>query len=189
MQRRLEEYGKTVEITGFRNVHIKDARDLSKTLKSKLPEDCEIQLFDADLVATWEHLYFAVLNALMNKKGTRGISKTTAVETVLYASAQRQIQKAIDFIGLKPDSKNAAIVVVSNNTESVEEGLKAAAELLGNQPDESVLELSKPKLSRIRKAFKISDLELSASMSRGVNLEQALVDLVVERVALLSTRL
>jgi tRNA threonylcarbamoyladenosine modification (KEOPS) complex Cgi121 subunit len=189
MQRRLEEYGKTVEITGFRNVRVKDAKSLSQTLKDKLPPDCEVQLFDANLVATWEHLYFAVLNALMNLKSARGISRSIAVETVLYASSQRQIQKAIDFIGLKPNSENAAIVVVCANAESAKAALRTVAELVRAQPDESVLELSAAKIRRIRKAFIITKAELDAASARGVDFQNALVDLVVERVALLSTRL
>jgi tRNA threonylcarbamoyladenosine modification (KEOPS) complex Cgi121 subunit len=189
MQKRLEEYGKTVEITGFRNIHIKDGKTLSQTLARVLPRNCEVQFFDAALVATWEHLYFAVLNAIMNLKGPRGISMSVAVETVLYASAQRQIQKAIDFIGLKPDSKNAAVVVICENAESAKAGLEAASKLVGAEPDESVLELSKVKITRIKRAFDITNAELCSAMARGVSDEQAIVDLVVERVALLSTRL
>jgi tRNA threonylcarbamoyladenosine modification (KEOPS) complex Cgi121 subunit len=189
MQRRLEEYGKTVEITGFRNIRIKDGKRLSQTLTGMLPRDCEVQFFDAALVATWEHLYFAVFNAIMNLKSTRGISKSIAVESVLYASAQRQIQKAIDFIGLKSDSENAAVVVICENAESVKAGLEAASKLIGAQPDESVLEMSKVKMVRLRKDFSITNAELYAAKARGVSDEQAIVDLVVERVALLSTRL
>jgi len=189
MQRRLEEYGKIVEITGFRNAHIKDARSFSQILAGKLPTDCEVQFFDADLVATWQHLYFAVLNALMNLKSNRGISNSIAVETVLYASAQRQILKAINFIGLKPDSENAAMVVICENAESAKAGLDAAAKLVGAQLDESVLELTETKAKRIRKVFDISDEEINVAKTRSVGSEQALVDLVVERVALLSTRL
>jgi hypothetical protein len=47
--------------------------------------------------------------------------------------------------------------------------------------------VSKTKISRIRSAFKISDVELEALAATG-NDEQALVDAVVERVALLSTQ-
>lgn len=189
MRSHLEEYGKFVEITGFRNVRVKDAKGLSKTLIDKFPVDCDVQFFDANLVATWQHLYFAVLNALMNIETERCISKSIAVETVLYASAQRQIRKAIDFIGLKPKSENAAIVVVCNNEESGGAVIEAASALLGAVPDESVLELSKAKANLIRNAFGIGEAELDASISRGVNKDQALVELVVERVALLSTRL
>jgi tRNA threonylcarbamoyladenosine modification (KEOPS) complex Cgi121 subunit len=189
MQKRLEEYGKTVEINGFRNVCVEDAKDLSKTLKDKIPVTCDAQLFDANLVATWQHLYFAVLNAVMNLNSARGISKSIAVETLLYASAQGQISRAIDFIGLKPNSKNAAIVIVCKDAESAEAAIKPASKLLGTEPDESVLVLTKAKISHIKKAFKISEAELDASMSRGINSEQAIVDLVVERVALLSTRI
>jgi len=189
MQKRLEEFGKTVEITGFRNVHIKDAKFISQTLMSKLSGHCEIQFFDADLVATWQHLYFAVINAIMNLRSSRRISKSIAVETVLYACAQKQIQKAIDIIGLKPSSENAALIAICEDETSAKDGLEEVSKFLGSIPDDSVLELSKLKIERIRKAFDITQTELTAAAASGANEEQALVDLVVERVALLSTRL
>ncbi|HTY75414.1 MAG TPA: KEOPS complex subunit Cgi121 [Candidatus Nanoarchaeia archaeon] len=189
MQKRLEEYGKTIEITGFRNIHIRDAKFISQTLTSRLNGDCEIQFFDADLVATWQHLYFAVLNAIMNLRSSRRISKSIAVETVLYACAQKQIQKAIDIIGLKPNCENAALVVICEDEASATAGLDKVSKFLGSMPDDSVLELSKLKIERIRKAFDITQTELTTASASGVNEEQALVDLVVERVALLSTRL
>lgn len=188
MLKRLEAYMKFVEISGFRGVQIDDAKAFSNALLSKLPRGCEVQLFDADLVATWQHLYFAALNAAMNFKSKRGVSKSLAVETVLYASGQGQIQKAIDLIGLKFDSKNAAVVVICDKAESAAVGLEAVAKLLGAKPDESVLDLTPTKIVRIRKAFDISDAELEAVSARSRG-EAALIDLVVERVALLSTRL
>jgi tRNA threonylcarbamoyladenosine modification (KEOPS) complex Cgi121 subunit len=186
MLKTIDEYQKAVEITGFCNVSISDAKKISQNLQSKLPNNCEIQLFDADLVATWQHLYFATINALMAFKNGRNISKSLALETVLYASAQGQIQKALENIGVKPETKNVAILLICQKSESAKTGLEATAKLLGAQPDESVLELSPAKIKRIRKAFDITDAELEAK-SANVGSEKVLVDLVVERVALLST--
>jgi len=187
MLKRIEEYGKYVEISGFRNVQIENTPAFIVALRKDLPEDVEVQLLEADLVATWQHLYFSVLNALMAQKNKRNISKSLAVETVLYASAQRQIKKAIEIIGVKPVSKNIAAVLISANADSIKLGLIVIAKCLGVQPDETVLELSKAKIAGIQRVFGISDLELETVVAGDT--EEALVAGVVEHMALLSTQL
>jgi KEOPS complex subunit Cgi121 len=187
MLKHIDEYGKYVEITGFRNVKVKDAKDFLKSLRVDMVDDFEVQLYNADLVATWQHLYFAALNALMAFKTKRNISKTLAVETVLYASAQRQIKKAIDLIGVKPETTNIAIMLMGKNEESTKAGLSVVSEQIGADIDETVLDLSETKNRNLQNAFDISEGELDASGS--CNSEQRLVDLIIERIALLSTRL
>jgi tRNA threonylcarbamoyladenosine modification (KEOPS) complex Cgi121 subunit len=184
----IEEAGKYVEITGFRNVDIKDAEEFVKVARKGTPKSCWVQFFDAELVATWQHLYFAVLNALLAFRSGRNVSKSVAMEAMLYASAQRQISKALQFIGVKRDAKNVAVVVLGESPASVEAILSAVAKRVGVEPDESVLAISEEKAQRIREAFGITVTELETVMGKGDGV-QALVDLVVERVALLSTRL
>jgi tRNA threonylcarbamoyladenosine modification (KEOPS) complex Cgi121 subunit len=188
MLRELEEYGKYVEITGFRKIAIGDAKAFMDVVCKDLTDGVEVQLFDADLVATWEHLYFAALNALMAFKSKQNISRSLAVEMALYASAQRQIKKAIAQIGVKPGSGNIAVMVVGGDVAAVEAGLSVVAKRLGAEPDDAVLELSETKTQRIRAAFGVSDAELKAASSTN-DAARALVDLVIEHVALLSTRL
>jgi tRNA threonylcarbamoyladenosine modification (KEOPS) complex Cgi121 subunit len=188
MLKKLEEYSKYVEITGYRNVKIKDAKELLNTVRGEAIQDVEVQFFDADLVASWNHLYFAVLNALMTLRSGRNISKSLAVEVILYASAQRQIKKAIELIGVKNCSKNVAVVILGANADSVKTGLCTVTKCLKLEPDASVLELSKEKMQRIKCAFGISDLELETVTAKKDS-EQALIDSVIERVALLSTQL
>jgi len=188
MLKHVEEYGKYVEISGFRNVTVADAPKFLSMLHGDLPEGVEVQLLNADLIASWQHLYFAVLNALMAHKTKHGISKSLAVETALYASAQRQIKKAISTVGLKPQCRNIAAIIIGENPDATRKALYAIAQHLGAQPDEEVLKLSDAKVQRIRSAFDISDTELEVVTTKG-NPDQALVDLVIERVALLSTQL
>jgi tRNA threonylcarbamoyladenosine modification (KEOPS) complex Cgi121 subunit len=188
MLKHLQEDEKYVEITGFRNVQIKDAAEFLRAVRDGMPAEAEVQLFDADLVASWQHLYFAVLNALMAFRTGRNISKSVAVEVMLYASAQRQIKKAIELIGVTKNTANLAAVVVSGKAESVKRALAAIANCISAEPDERVLELSTRKVQRIRRAFAVSDLELETVATKD-GAVQALVDLVVERVALLSTQL
>jgi tRNA threonylcarbamoyladenosine modification (KEOPS) complex Cgi121 subunit len=188
MLKRIEGFEKFVEISGFRQVRIGDAKAFVQQAGKELPEGVEVQLFDADLIASWQHLYFAALNAFQAFQTKRSISKSLALETALYASAQRQIKKALDFIGVKPETTKVAVLVLGSNADSVEGGLLAVAKQLGAEPDETILDLRPAKVNRIRGAFDVSETELKTVSSRG-DAAQALVDVVVERVALLSTRL
>jgi tRNA threonylcarbamoyladenosine modification (KEOPS) complex Cgi121 subunit len=184
----IEETGKYVEITGFRNVRVGDAEEFVKAVRNEKQQRVWVQFFDAELVATWQHLHFAVLNALLAFKNERNISKSVAMEAMLYASAQRQIKKAIAFMGVKCDSANVAVVIIGESLDSVKAVLSAVSKRIGAEPDEAVLELSRKKAQRIREAFGITEKELEAVMEKN-NADQALVKLVIERMALLSTRL
>ena len=186
MLKYMEEFGRHVAVAGFRNVKISDVEGFLKSVRKRLAKNVEAQFFDAGLVATWQHLYFAALNALNAFKNGINISKSLAVETMLYASAQRQIRKAMELMGIKPNSEAIAVLVLGEKASDVEAALKTIFEIVGGQRDDAVLELSREKIQAIRKAFDISDAELEAVV-RGNDLEHALVNLVIERVALLAT--
>ncbi|MFB3888966.1 MAG: KEOPS complex subunit Cgi121 [Candidatus Bathyarchaeia archaeon] len=187
MLKHLGEHSMYVEIAGFRDVAVKDSEELLKAVRRNLPAHVEIQLFDADLVATWQHLYFSALNALTAFRSGRGVSKSLAVETVLYASTERQIKKAIQCLGVKPSSRNVAAVILTGNAGLAEAGLEVVAKCLGKEPDDAVLELTEEKVKRVRAVFAISDAELQTVLEKSS--ADAVVDLVLERVALLSTHL
>ena len=110
------------------------------------------------------------------------------METMLYASAQRQIQKAIEFIGVKCASADVAVVVIGENSEAVDALLSAVSKHIGEETDDGVLEVSREKAEGIREAFDITDVEFEAALEKNDG-EDALVDLVIERVALLPTQL
>ena len=177
-----------VGITGFRNAQIADFTALLEGTRSERPQRVWVQLFNADLVATWEHLYFAVINALTAFRSKRNISKSPAMETMLYASAQRQIEKALAKMGVKRGVSNVAVTVIGESPESVKATLTAVSKLVGIAADESVLELQAEKLQGIRRAFGITENELIAILEKG-NVEQAVANLVIERMALLQTQL
>lgn len=188
MLKHIEEAGKYLEITGFRNLCIEDAEDFVKVTRKGVPQSIWIQFFNAELVASWQHLYFAVLNALLAFKNESNISKSVAMEAMLYASAQRQIRKAIELMGVKCSSSNVAVVVIGESAESVESVLSVVSKRVGKETNDAVLELSKEKVHGIREAFGITKTELETVMEKD-NDKDALVNLVIERVALLSTQL
>jgi KEOPS complex subunit Cgi121 len=182
----MEEFGRYVEITGYRGITFAKAEAFLKANR-KQTQPVDIQFFDAKYIATQEHLYFAAQNALQAFKNKTNISKTPAVETLLYASAQRQIQKAIDRSGIKPQTTNMAAVLIGDDPDKIEALKQEVSACVGLEPDESVLEMTKDKLEKIRKAFEITDKEIE-TVTKG-NVDRAVVNLVIEQVALLATQL
>jgi tRNA threonylcarbamoyladenosine modification (KEOPS) complex Cgi121 subunit len=188
MLKSLKEYRMFMEITGFRDVKVENANALVNAICEEMPEGVEVQLFDASLVASWEHLYYAALNACGAFQAGRNLSKSHAMEAMLYASARRQIKKALDFFGVKQGTSNVAVLLLGKDISSVSGGFSLLAKWFDKKPDESVLDLSEEKRKLIGKAFVVSNIELNAVSVNG-NGDQALVNLIIERVALLSTKL
>ena len=184
----LKEYGKYAEITGYRNIKFARAEAFLKANRKETQETVDVQFFDARLIATQEHLYFAALNALQAFQNKTHISKSLAMETMLYASAQRQIQKAIQHCGIKSETTSMAVIIIGEDPTQLKTMLEAISTYVGVEPDEKVLEISNFKEHEIIEAFQITDQELKAVM-KNENREEAVVNLVIERVALLATQL
>ena len=79
----LKEYGQYVEITGYKDVAFDRVEAFLKADRKKIGQSVNIQFFDAELIATQEHLYFAVLNAPQAFKNKTNRSKSPAMETLL----------------------------------------------------------------------------------------------------------
>jgi tRNA threonylcarbamoyladenosine modification (KEOPS) complex Cgi121 subunit len=184
----LKEYGKYAEITGYRNIKFAKAEAFLKANRKETRENLDLQFFDAQLIATQEHLYFAALNALQAFQNKTNISKSPAMETMLYASAQRQIQKAIQRCGITPETTSMAVIIIGEDPTQLKTMLRAISTCVGVEPDEKVLEVSKFKQQKIIETFQITDQELKTVM-KNENRTEAVVNLVIERVALLATQL
>lgn len=186
MLKPIEEFGKYVLIAGLKDVNIDDTEKFLEKF-SKENFGVEIQFFDARLVAGWQHVYFAVLNALTAFKNKRNISKNLAMETLLYASAQRQIRKALEKLGIKPKTTQLALAIVGEEQKAIKTALNAIIRAAKAKRDDKVLELTEEKIPDIKENYAISDTELAAVMRKG-DLKKALVDIVLERMALLATQ-
>ncbi len=179
------EHRKHIIITGFRDVRIDVANALLEKAKDNNCQNTIIQFFNGNLVATWEHLYFAALNALNAFASQKNISRNITIEMMLYASTQRQIIKAIEFMGVKNGVGNVAIAAIDNNKHRLETSVEAIKDYFGKQPDDRVLDLSPSKINRVSKAFRVTDTEIETIAGKS-SLEQTLVELIIERMALLS---
>jgi len=184
---RLADFNKHVAIAGFREVKLEDVNRFFQAVKDKTENAC-VQFFDASLIAGWEHLHFAVLNTLNAFKSKANISSSTAMETLLYASAQRQIKEAVRLIGIKPSTRHVAVLIIAKTPGQAESVLRVVSQLLGGRPDDSVVELTDAKTDGVRKLFDLSNAELESKLQREGFEKQALVDMVIEHMALLVTR-
>jgi tRNA threonylcarbamoyladenosine modification (KEOPS) complex Cgi121 subunit len=182
-----EEFETYAAIAGFRNARIKNPKQFLQKISKEKPANVEAQFFDATFIATWQHLYFATLNALSAFENKNNISKSLAMEIMLYASAQGQIHKATESFGISSKSTEVAAVIVGKRQKDVNLALSMIEEQIDAKQDDAVLEFSKEKTKTIRKTFGISETEAKTVM-KGSSFENALVDLVIERMALLATR-
>jgi KEOPS complex subunit Cgi121 len=187
MNGKTEDPSENIIIVGFRNVQIEDANAFLEHFR-KENREASVQFFDAKHVAGPQHLYFAALNALNAFEKNTNISNNLAVEALLYASAQRQINKAVKMLGIKQDSSEVAALIITENRHKNSDYLRLVTKTVPGERDDSVLELTNKKSGNIKKLFGISDLEFETKLEKEGLEKQALTDLVIERMALLVTK-
>ena len=183
----LEGFGKQLMVAGFRNVRIGDVNQFLKRVKDKT-DGVVVQFFDASLIAGAEHLRFAALNALNAFKSKVNISDSVAMETLLYASSQRQIKEALMHLGIGPSTDSVAVLVLAETSAQAYSTMKVVARLVGGRRDDSVLDLTDAKAAALKKLFDISEAELESKAVQKGREADALIDLIIEHLALLVTQ-
>ncbi len=187
--RYIREYGIYLFAAGLRVAKPIISESLLEIIHHHTSSEVEIQLLNADLMATRKHLYFAVLNALKAFRTGKNISKSLKMEIMLYASAQRQISKATLLIGIKPSTANIAVAILGKKTEAIESALSMIKRYTEGTVDDRVFELSRTKIGRICVSFEISDLELETMRNRAKDgYDEAIVSAIIERMALVATQ-
>ena len=187
MVKYIDEFGLCLAITAYKNVKIENVEEFIQNIR-KETGNVTVQFFDARFVAGYEHLYFAVLNALTAFKNGLSISKNLAIEILLYAAAERQIRNAVQLLGVREDTAKVAVVVLAESKDEVVKALDKVSSIIQAEEDENILEIDDKKFETIKKLFNVSDLELEAKLERKGLEKEALKDLIIERVALLVTR-
>ena len=187
MIRKLNELNKNIGIVGFSNVKIQNINTFLEQFR-KENKEAPIQFFDAKKVAGPQHLYFAALNAMNAYEKKINISNNLAVESLLYASAQRQITKAVKMLGIQQDTADVAALIIAENSHEKKDGLGLVTKMIPGECNDSVLELSNKKIMDIKKLFGITDLEFETKLKNQELEKEALTDLIIERMALLVTK-
>lgn len=170
-----------VAVGGFRVKAVKDVRVLVKAVNDAASPH-PAQIVDAAKVAGRDHLFIAAVNAVKSTDTGVAVSKNITVEALLYASAQDQITKALEMLGVTSKSTTVALMVFAKSKAEAEGAYKKASAHLGAE-DDSVLDLDEEKAASLKKTYGVGEEELKAAGG-----SSALGGLIVERGALLSLR-
>jgi tRNA threonylcarbamoyladenosine modification (KEOPS) complex Cgi121 subunit len=170
---------------GFAKTSILDPRHTLEQLRS-VDNRAEVQLVKADLIAGPEHLQFAARNALYSFKGKRRRSKSLAMELLLYISCQRQIAKAIKFLGVDPKDSRIALVALSDSKDAIQRLARQAGSMISGEEDDSQIEIgSKQKMAKLQDSYGVTGKGIEAARLEGETDSSVLKRLIVERSALL----
>ena len=126
-----------------------------------------IQLLNADAIAGSNHIVHGVNQAFLAFERGENLAKDISVEIVLRCSAQRQISKAFNILGLKEGKMNLCAVLI--NCKDYTSQLSSIFTL-----DDSVLISDDEKLMEI---YKISDIEVE---------NMSLEDIIIDRITKLT---
>ena len=160
-----------------------------KELRAEIPGK-DIQFFDGGHIAGKEHLEIAAINASHAFKSGINISRSLAMETLLYASAQRQIDAAIAKIGVTAESEIVGFIAFSETEHDARVLEGRIAQAVRAELNEGILdEWSEKKAVNMTTLYGINATELEAIKMPGQEVQSAIKKAVVERVALLSTRI
>ncbi|MGZ7160461.1 MAG: KEOPS complex subunit Cgi121, partial [Methanobacterium sp.] len=130
--------------------------DLMKKI-NQISNNCKIQLLNADGIAGYEHILHATLHAIKAFERNENIANDLGIEICVRASAQRQISKALQILGIKKDEMNICAVAVDCNTDILNE----LEDILDKRDDEVL----NPDQKTLKKIYDISDEELENSGS------------------------
>ena len=176
---------KVLGIEGFRILTESEMKEVVDSVRGVNPDLC-IQLFDSDKVAGPDHLRFAVLNAMKAFVSKTNVSENLAVEILLYASGHTQIDEAIRLFGATDNTKNLALLIVADNDNLVCEALAKIHSLVPGTVDDSILD--RWSVEEVVRLFDINEQQIRAVRRRGESLKSSVCRLVLERMAILSTR-
>ena len=159
--------GYQIKIAGFKS-SINDYEEIMqkvkeisrKTVKRELSgentdKDCTVQLLNADGIAGSEHIIHATLHAIKAFKRHQNIAQDLGLEICVRASAQRQISKAINILGIKNGEINICAVAVGCSNDLMDQ----MESLLGKRDDDVI----KPDNTVLKSIYGISDLEVNTA--------------------------
>ena len=143
-----------VEIAGFKG-NIKNVQETLKDIENIRNSCCDvgiIQLMDAKSIAGKRHLEHGVVQAMKAFERGENLANDLGIEVLLRTSAQRQISKAFDILGLKVGDMDIAVVMIDCPDYFIDELSEYFVR------DDSVLEAEE---SILKEVYDISEKELS----------------------------
>ncbi len=159
-------YMDNIKIIGFR-ANIDSVGDTLDRINSIKKDGEIIQLLNADSIVSKNHIIHGVNQAFLAFERGENLAKDISVEIVLRCSAQRQISKAFNLLGLHEGEMNLCAVLI--NCEDYSDELSNMFTL-----DDSVLT---PDAENLIKVYDICDVELE-----NMSVEEIVIDRITKLV-------
>ena len=180
----------TVTAVGISEIHNSNSlsqNELLELAKSLASLGLTVQLMNGHLIVDETHLLSSAQNALNAQDGDYMHSRSLDVEVIVYASAQRQIGKALEDLGVFDGIEYVAAVVIGTDESSVEETLNELAKKIGKELPRP-FDATKDRFERIRKHFQIDmeEIRTLTDSEDDFELQKALARCVVSRVSLVA---
>lgn len=186
MIKSLDEYNQILLIEGLFSKKNIEYDELMQTLERESP-NVIIQLLDGNRVLGYDHILFAVLNALKSKKNKKMISEDLPMEILVYASAQRQINKSIQILGVRKNSHRIVLVALSKSEKKLYDLLESISKMQDLSIDNSLFNMwDSEVVETIKTIFKISNSEFESIKREDYSDKKIFEELIIEKMALLS---
>jgi tRNA threonylcarbamoyladenosine modification (KEOPS) complex Cgi121 subunit len=183
----LPEFSAHIWISGFAS-RPSDLDLIIRTILEKYPH-VNVQFVDLDKVPGSRFLFLATLNAMKSYHSPQRISKTLSMEILLFASANRQIDEAIRLVGMTPNTKKTAVVLVARSEKEASEAAGLLSQILKqNSTDALVDNWSAKRIRNVLSLFGIGSKELKAATRKNELKARVIERLAIERSALLTVR-
>ena len=153
-----------IKILGFR-ANIDSVGDTLDRINSIKRDGEIIQLLNADSIVSKNHIIHGVNQAFLAFERGENLAKDISVEIVLRCSAQRQISKAFNLLGLHEGEMNLCAVLI--NCDDYSDELSGLFTL-----DESVLT---PDDENLIKVYNIGEVELE-----NMSVEEIIIDRITK---------
>jgi KEOPS complex subunit Cgi121 len=142
-----------IQIAGFKH-EVENFTNLMDKINT-LSDKCIIQLLNASGIAGYQHIVHATVHAINAFNRKENIAKDLGIEICVRASAQRQISKALDILGIKNGKMEICVVAVDCNDNIMDK-----LEIILDKREDSVLD---PHENTLKDIYKISDIEIKTA--------------------------
>ena len=161
-----------------------DTDKLLELAKSLSKSVLAFQFFNSMMIVDEMHLLSGAQNAVNALKGDYMISRTLDVELIVYVSAQRQIGRALDIMGVNDELSSVGVVCIDEDEKKVRECLMRIEEKVGEEISPMFSPTSE-KISSLMQNFGITELEMKQFKDSDdlATRNQALSKCVVSRVS------
>ncbi len=149
-----------IGISENKNSRVLDTDKLLEVARSLSKSVLAFQFFNSMVIVDEMHLLSGAQNAVNALKGDYMISRALDVELAVFVSAQRQIGRALDIIGINDELSSVAVVCIDEDEKKVREGLVEITEKVGEEIDPMFSATSK-KISSLMQIFGITKLEMN----------------------------